>query len=168
MVISFPCEKSRVFWYPLLPANTPTSRTGDHPQAGVDFTVTGVTKATDANGKACFDGLAFDSYTVHESTPSGYKGEADKTVNVDNKASCDGAGGATSTTGEQVTFHNMPLSDNTVSFNSQVSGGTAATIKCIGLTADPADGTPAAFDDTSETFKNLEPGTYNCKVVVDP
>jgi hypothetical protein len=30
---------------------------GDHPHAGVDFTVDGVTKTTDANGKACFDNL---------------------------------------------------------------------------------------------------------------
>src|SRR5919106_488597 len=39
---------------------------GDHPQAGVEFTVNGVTKATDANGQACFDGLLFGDYTVHE------------------------------------------------------------------------------------------------------
>jgi uncharacterized surface anchored protein len=61
---------------------------GDHPQPGVDFTVNGVTKTTDASGKACFDGLLFDSYTVHETTPDGYKGEGDKTVTVDNKAAC--------------------------------------------------------------------------------
>jgi hypothetical protein len=137
---------------------------GDHPQPGVDFTVDGVTKTTDANGQACFDGLLFGSYTVHETVPTGYKGEADKTVTVDNKASCSDA----SYGGESVTFHNTPLSNITVSFESQVSGGTAAQISCTGLTATPPDGTPSAFDDTSETFKNLEPGTYNCTVVVDP
>jgi uncharacterized surface anchored protein len=63
---------------------------GDHPQADVEFTVNGVTKTTDANGQACFDGLLFGDYTVHEVTPAGYKGEADKTVTVDNKASCAG------------------------------------------------------------------------------
>ena len=56
---------------------------GDHPHAGVDFTVDGVTIATDANGQACFDGLGFGSYTVHETTPAGYHGEADKTVVVE-------------------------------------------------------------------------------------
>jgi uncharacterized surface anchored protein len=61
---------------------------GDHPHAGVDFTVNGVTKTTDANGQACFDNLLFGDYTVHEVTPAGYKGEADKTVTVNNKASC--------------------------------------------------------------------------------
>ncbi len=137
---------------------------GDHPHAGVDFTVNGVTKPTDAAGHACFDGLLFGDYTVHEVTPAGYHGEADKTVVVDNKASCSDA----SYVGETVTFHNTPLSNITVSFESQVSGGTASQIACTGLTATPPDGTPGAFDDTSETFKDLEPGTYTCTVVIDP
>jgi Prealbumin-like fold domain len=137
---------------------------GDHPQEGVEFTVNGVTKATDANGKACFDGLLFDDYTVHEATPAGYKGEADKTVTVNNKAAC----ADDPYVGETVSFSNTPLSNITVSFESQVPGGTAATIECAGLTADPADGTPNVFDDLSETFKDLEPGTYTCTVVVDP
>jgi formamidopyrimidine-DNA glycosylase len=138
--------------------------TGDHPQAGVDFTVNGVTKTTDANGKACFDGLLFGDYTVHETTPVGYKGEGDKTVVVDNKAAC----ADDPFVGETVSFSNTPLSNITVSFESQVEGGTAATIDCTGLTATPADGTPNAFNDISETFKDLAPGTYTCTVVVDP
>jgi hypothetical protein len=142
--------------------------TGDHPQAGVDFSITvngsTVTQTTDANGVACFDNLLFGSYTVHESTPAGYQGEADKTVVVDNKASCAGS----PYVGETTTFHNTPLSNITVSFESQVSGGTAAKISCTGLLATPPDGTPNAFDDTSETFKDLVPGTYNCTVVIDP
>ena len=137
---------------------------GDHPQSGVDFTVNGVTHTTGADGKACFDNLLFGDYTVHETTPAGYHGEADKTVTVDNAATCDG----NPYVGENVTFHNTPLSNITVSFASQVTGGTASKISCTGLTADPADGTPNAFDDTSEQFKDLEPGTYNCTVVIDP
>jgi formamidopyrimidine-DNA glycosylase len=137
---------------------------GDHPHAGVDFTVNGVTKTTDANGQACFDGLLFGDYTVHETTPAGYNGEADKTVTVNNKAAC----ADDPYVGETVSFSNTPLSNITVSFESQVPGGTAATIQCTGLTADPPDETPNVFDDTSETFKDLEPGTYTCTVVVDP
>ena len=137
---------------------------GDHPHAGVDFTIGGVTKTTDVNGEACFDGLLFGDYNVHETTPAGYQGEADKTVTVDNAAACadDPYGG------ETVTFTNTPLSNITVSFESQIPGGTAATIACTGLTATPPDGTPSAFDDTSETFEDLVPGTYTCTVVVDP
>jgi hypothetical protein len=137
---------------------------GDHPQSGVDFTVNGVTKTTGANGKACFDNLLFGDHTVHETVPAGYKGEADKTVTVNNKANCSD----TPYVGETVTFHNTPLSNITVAFESQVSGGTAAQIACTGLTATPSDGTPNAFDDDSETFKDLVPGTYNCTVVIDP
>ncbi len=37
---------------------------------------------------ACFDGLTFGDYTVHETVPAGYHGEADKTVTVDNLAFC--------------------------------------------------------------------------------
>jgi uncharacterized surface anchored protein len=137
---------------------------GDHPHSGVNFTVNGVTKATDADGKACFDGLLLGSYTVHETVPAGYHGEADKSVTVDNAAFCTNPGYA----GESVTFHNTPLSDITVSFTSEITGGTAAKISCTGLATNPPDGTPNVFDDTSETFTGLEPGTYSCTVVVDP
>ncbi|HKY75496.1 MAG TPA: SpaA isopeptide-forming pilin-related protein, partial [Acidimicrobiia bacterium] len=96
--------------------------TGDHAHPGVGFTVDGGTaQETDANGQVCFGGLSFGEHIVHEVTPDGYKGEADRTVTVDNNASCsdDPFGG------ETVSFKNVPLSDITVSFNSQVEGGTA-------------------------------------------
>lgn len=137
---------------------------GDHPHAGVEFVVNGVTAATDENGQVCFDGLLLGDYAVHEITPEGYLGEPDKIVTVDTKATC----GVTPYVGETVAFKNMPLSDITVSFSSQIPGGTAAQISCEGLTSKPDDETPGAFDDTSETFVNLVPGTYKCTVVVDP
>ncbi|NUR72380.1 MAG: prealbumin-like fold domain-containing protein [Hamadaea sp.] len=138
--------------------------TGSQPQSGVSFTVNGVTKATDATGQACFDGLLFGSYTVHETVPANYVGEPDKMVTVDNAASC----ADTVYAGEGVSFVNKPLTTITVSSTSQVPGGTAAKISCSGLTPDPADGTPNAFDDTSEAYKDLAPGTYSCTVVIDP
>src|SRR5262249_2967895 len=74
---------------------------GDHPRPGVDFTITGgelpaggVTRTTNAAGRICVDGLVLSShtgvgdYTVHEVTPAGYHGEADKIVTVDTEASC--------------------------------------------------------------------------------
>jgi hypothetical protein len=137
---------------------------GDHPHAGVAFTVNGVTRTTGADGRVCFDNLLFGSYPVREIVPAGYRGEADRMVTVDSRAGCSGVPFA----GESVTFHNTPLSDVTVSFSSQVPGGTAARIGCAGLTATPPDATPDAFDDGSEAFRNLPPGTYTCTVVVDP
>jgi Prealbumin-like fold domain len=131
---------------------------GDHPQSGVDFTVNGVTHATDANGVACFDGLLFGDYTVHETVPAGYHGEADKTVTVDNSATCaDNPYG-----GETVSFHNTPLTNLSVSVDSQIPGGTSSTIDC-GATASAGPG-----DDITASATDLEPGTYNCTIVIDP
>jgi hypothetical protein len=134
---------------------------GNHPHAGVNFTVNGVTKATGTDGVACFDGLTFGTYTVHEETPAGYSGEADKTVTVDNNATCtdDPYGG------ESVAFHNTPLTNITVSVNSQVDGGTASTINC-GDPGDPVSTGPNG--DGSKSKVDLPPGTYTCVIVVDP
>jgi Prealbumin-like fold domain len=143
---------------------------GDHPHPGVDFTVNGVTKKTDAQGVACFDGLLFGSYTVHETTPTGYHGEGDKTVTVDNTAACSD----NPYNGETVSFHNTPLTDVTITSTSQVTGGTTSEIRCTA-------GAPANFPGTdignspqgpagSATVDadDLEPGTYTCRVVIDP
>ncbi|MFI7068280.1 collagen binding domain-containing protein [Kribbella sp. NPDC050124] len=139
---------------------------GSHPHAGVTFTVNGTTVVTDANGKACVDGLLFGTYAVTETVPANYAadGATTKNVTVNNKADCDDS----PYVGETVAFGNTPLSTITVSFTSQVAGGTAAQISCTGLAATPPDGTPNAFDDTSESFQNLLPGTYTCTVVIDP
>lgn len=137
---------------------------GTSAHAGVEFTVNGVKKNTDSNGKACFDGLAFGNYTVTETTPTGYKAQPSQTITVDNKASCTD----NPYVGETASFVNTPLSNITVSFSSQVTGGTQAKISCTGLTATPADATPNDWDDTSEAYLNLDPGTYTCTVVIDP
>jgi len=126
-----------------------------------------VTKQTDANGIACFDNLLFGSYTVHETVPAGYHvqtGDQDQSITVNNKASCSDA----TYVGETARIDNIPLTNLTVSVSSQVTGGTNSKITCTGLTPTPADITPTAFDDTSETVNDLEPGTYTCEVVIDP
>jgi hypothetical protein len=135
---------------------------GDHPHAGVSFTVNNVTKQTDANGVACFDGLVFGSYTVHETVPAGYSVDAnDKLVTVDNGSKCaDNPYG-----GETVSFHNTPLTDLSVTVNSQVDGGTASTVSC---TPDGPSGTTGANGDGTIPDTNLAPGTYTCTIVIDP
>jgi hypothetical protein len=60
-------------------------------------------------------------------------------------------------------FHNTPLTDLTVSVDSQVNGGTASTINCgAGVVSTGPDG------DGSTTRANLPPGTYTCTIVIDP
>src|SRR6266536_1807539 len=135
---------------------------GDHPQAGVTFTVNGVSKVTDANGVACFDGLTFGTYTVHETVPAGYNVDAnDKQVTVDNATTCS----ANPYVGETVSFHNTPLTDLSVTINSQVDGGTASTVTC---TPDGPSGSTGANGDGTFSDTNLTPGTYTCTIVIDP
>jgi hypothetical protein len=138
---------------------------GDHPHAGVGFTIGGTPVTTDANGQACVDGLAFGSYDVVETVPAGYVGEGGstttvtKSVTVDNSATC----AALPYAGESVSFHNTPLTNLTVSVDSQVDGGTASTIDCgAGVVSTGPNG------DGSTSRNNLVPGTYTCTIVIDP
>ena len=143
---------------------------GDHGHPGVTFTVTGgnlpaagVTAVTDSSGVACVDGLLLSSfagdYTVTETVPNGYNadGQTAKTVTVSAEATC--AGGA----GNSVSFSNTPLTDVTVSVDSQVDGGTASTIDCDGETASTGPN-----GDGSLTLLDNEPGTITCTIVIDP
>ena len=149
---------------------------GDQPHPGVTFTVTGGSLAnpgtsvqTGADGKVCVDNLVVSSlvgnYSVAETVPAGYvaKSTNPQTGVVVTEGSCAG----TKTT---VNFDNMPLTDITVSVNSQVDGGTASTIEC-GFSAGTDKTIPATAPDNGDgslTKTGLEPGTYTCTIVVDP
>ncbi len=141
---------------------------GSAPHEGVTFTVTGgelpaggVTAVTDANGKACVDNLLDGSYTVTETLPAGYhaEGALAKNATVVDEATC--AAGPKA----GVSFVNIPLTNLTVSVDSQIDGGTASTIDC-GDATDPVE--TGANGDGSKSKVDLEPGTYTCVVVIDP
>lgn len=144
---------------------------GAQPHPGVTFTVEGgelaaggVAVVTDANGKACVDDLVVSSlvgdYTVTETVPTGYVADGDtvQTVAV-TEGSCAAANG--------VSFSNTPLTNVTVSVDSQIDGGTASTIDCDGAT-----GSTGANGDGSVTVVDLEPTapaiTLTCTIVIDP
>jgi Prealbumin-like fold domain len=131
---------------------------GDHPHAGVTFTVNGVSKQTDANGVACFDGLDFGTYTVHETVPAGYAPVADQQVTVDNAATC----AETPYVGETASFHNTPLTDVSITVHSQVTGGTSSTVDCSN---DLLDGTGG---DVNSSAPDQEPQTITCTITIDP
>jgi hypothetical protein len=139
---------------------------GSHPESGVSFTVNGVTQQTGADGTTCFGSLPFATYTVHETVPAGESVAVnDQQVTVDNNTTCDTVPYA----GESVTFANTPLTDITVSVNSQVDGGTASTMVCKdAANATVASGSTDAVGDGSATALSLAPGTYTCTVVIDP
>jgi hypothetical protein len=145
------------------------------PHPGVTFTVTGgglpagTTVTTDADGVACLDGLAFAGYTVTESVPAGYvSDDSEQTVTVDNTASC----GDDPYGGESVAFHNTPLTNVTVSVDSQIDGGTASTIVCTDAAANESSASTGANGDGSLTVNNLLPTdptvTLTCEITVDP
>jgi hypothetical protein len=147
----------------------------DQPHPGVTFTITGgelpaagVTAVTDSSGVACVDGLVLSSlvgdYTVTETVPTGYvaDGLTSKTVPVTAEATCLGGGG------NGVSFSNTPLTNVTVSVDSQVDGGTSSTIDC-----GPAGDTTTGPDgDGSLVVNDLLPtapdATLVCTITIDP
>ena len=144
---------------------------GTGPHAGVTFTVSGsgidpIVVVTGADGKACVDGLLFGDYVVTETVPNGYvSDDAVKEVTVDQNASC------TTGTPETVSFSNTPLTNVTVSVDSQVDGGTASTISCVGA-GGTTNASTGANGDGSLTVSDLLPTdpavTLTCTVIVDP
>jgi hypothetical protein len=145
---------------------------GSHPHAGVSFTITGgnlpaagTTVVTDANGVACLDNLVQSTtpYIVTESVPAGYvSDDAEKPVTVDSDATCADVPYG----GETVSFSNTPLTDVSITINSQVVGGTASSVTC---TPDgPSGTTTVGTGDGTFSDTNLVPQTITCTIVIDP
>jgi hypothetical protein len=149
---------------------------GDHPHAGVTFTVTGgnlpaagVSAVTDANGEACVDGLVLSSfvgdYTVTETVPANYSvddpGDT-RTVTVTTESECGDGNEAVEV------FRNTPLTNVTVSVDSQEPGGTDSEITCDSQTVSTDDAT----GDGSLTVEDLLPTapdvTITCEITIDP
>ncbi|MFC9917973.1 prealbumin-like fold domain-containing protein [Agromyces binzhouensis] len=149
----------------------------NHPHEGVDFTITGgelppegVLVTTDANGVACYTGLVVSglvgNYTVEESIPDGYvmAVPGTQTANVA-EASADDCSDANAGAVKQ--FTNIPLTNITVSVDSQVPGGTFSSIECDVAGSDSVS-IADAIDDPSITINDLEPRTVVCTIVIDP
>jgi hypothetical protein len=147
---------------------------GDDAHAGVDFTIEGgilpsggTTVTTGADGTACVDGLVFGTYTVTESVPAGYvSDDASKDVVVNMTSNCGDGNEAA------VSFHNTPLTNVTVSVDSQVDGGTASVISCTDADGNVYGGSTGPNGDGSLTVNDLLPTdptvTLTCTVIVDP
>jgi hypothetical protein len=150
--------------------------------SGAKFSVTGTdllggavssTLTTGADGTACVAGLPWNgtgnAFSVTETAaPSGYSldnGNA-QSVNVTQNADCGTNVGTAATRG----FTDTPLTKLSVTAAADQPGATQSTITCS------TDGTgftnpfaKAALNDPATASKDgLNPGTYYCKVVVDP
>ncbi|WP_344378998.1 prealbumin-like fold domain-containing protein, partial [Agromyces tropicus] len=141
---------------------------GDHPQSGVDFTVTGGSLpaggqvvTTDANGRACIAAIDSGDYEVTETVPSGYAVTSanPQTATVVQDTDCNDD--------PTVTFTNVPLTNLTVSVDSQVDGGTFSSISCDVAGSDTVS-LGDMMDDPSITINDLEPRTVVCTIVIDP
>ena len=135
---------------------------GTAPHAGVTFNVSGEGDfVTDANGDICVEGLTPGDFTITETLPAGYHNATlTDTYTVVAGTDCD--------TAEVSSFVNTPLTNVTVSVDSQIDGGTASTITCDGssATTDPLTG------DGSLTVNDLLPTapvvTLTCTITIDP
>ena len=128
-------------------------------------------KTNSTTGVICVPEVRPGSYTVVETgaTQTGYALDTSvENVTVSLTDTCDT---------KSVSFENVPKSKVTVTFESLVPGGTAASISCSlgGTTVNPDAGadagdatTPVTFDDLSEVYGALLPGVYTCTINVDP
>jgi hypothetical protein len=150
---------------------------GVAPHPGVTFTVTGgglpaagVTAVTNAQGHACVENLVVSSlvgqYTVTETVPSGYHAQdGPQQVSVVEGGAC----GAEPNADADVQFDNIPLTDLSITADGQVTGGTKSHIACVDANGDPIGNSPQGYGDpVTVTANNLEPGEYDCHVIIDP
>ena len=151
------------------------SESGTIGVAGVKFTVTNSNNGTneeittDSSGLACIDGLPVSvldgDYTVTETVPDGYANPAPTQVVSVSESSCDGGDGTLAQ------FENTPLTNVTISVDSQIPGGTASVMECTSGQGTVSAGTNPDGDG-SLTVSDLLPtdpdATITCTVVVDP
>jgi hypothetical protein len=156
---------------------------GNPDLSGVKFTITNAINGTnvevftDADGEACVDNLAVSvldgDYTVTETLPSGYANDDLVEVVTVAESTC------TSGNGVVASFENIPLTDVTVTVDSQIAGGTATVIECWdgAITGDPEytksiPGTSPDNGDGSLEIEDLRPTdpavTLTCEITVDP
>jgi hypothetical protein len=161
---------------------TKTSSKDDSHLAGATFSITGPSSysnsvSSGSDGTVCVDGLLWGDYTVTETAaPSNYKIDdpSGHIVTVDNNAKCSDS----TYVGETISFSDTPLSKIEVIFTSLAGTDVtkaqivcvkgATTIDAVSENGDDDDTTTPVYDDTDETFTNLDPGTYTCTVVIDP
>jgi len=139
---------------------------GNTALAGATFSIAGQSVTTGSDGTACVENLAFGNYDVSETAaPTGYQRDDTTThsVAVNANRTC-----ADITAANALAFNDTPLTDISVTVNSQDdgAGGTLSTISCV--KGANTEGSATSAHDPSVSMTNKTPGTYVCTVVVDP
>jgi hypothetical protein len=96
--------------------------------------------------------------------------DAEKPVSVTAESTCGDGNEA------PVSFHNTPLTNITVSVDSQVNGGTASDVECLAPDGTTVVGSGSTDGDGDATVpaENLLPSeppdgaAYTCTIVIDP
>jgi Prealbumin-like fold domain len=150
-----------------------SSKAAATPLAGATFSIKNssgtvvATPTSGSDGTVCVGSLPFDDYTVTETAaPSGYSIDTtSKDANITSAGDCTSSG----TPSVSLTFTDTPKTDLTVEAKSQVSGGTKSTITCGVDPSNTGTGTGGSLaEDSKLTATGLAPGTYDCKIVIDP
>jgi hypothetical protein len=123
----------------------------------------------EGTGVICVDKLSvLGKYKVtEEKAPAGYAiSTTEKEVEVKgNAAKC----GVTPFSGASLTFEDEPLTEISASAKSEAVGGSKTTITCKNSKEEGVGSSPQGpAESPTVTAKELKPGTYDCKVVVDP
>lgn len=147
---------------------------GVAPVAGVKFDVTdaaGVvdTYTTGADGTVCVNNYGFQTLNVHEQVPAGYAPIADQQVVINAVSYCD-----PETYGAapfDAPFVNVPLTNLTITVDSQIDGATNSRIVCKDSNGNILDTQTAG--DGSLFIPDLKPtdplvATMHCDVFIDP
>ena len=133
---------------------------------------------SNATGAVCIGGLVFGDYVVTETgAPTGFKldSSAGVTVTVSQNATCNSNNDAIATgTGASQSFSDTPKTDITVEAKAQLTGATESTVTCGtgvssgDITGSIGDSPKGPASDAKVTDTGESPGTYYCKIVVDP
>jgi hypothetical protein len=146
-------------------------------------TQVGSEKTTGAAGTACFDGLSWSGagtsyYVIESGAPTGFANDnaAGVTRVVTQNAKCSDSNIASEAATWTAT--DQPLTNLTVTVSSALAHATNSSISCvvhgtannIGNSPVPSSGLgdPETMNANSGNSKQLEPGTYDCQIVIDP
>jgi hypothetical protein len=134
---------------------------------------------SNSTGTVCIGGLSFGDYVVTETgAPTGFKLDSSTpvTVTVSHNASCNSTNDAiASGTGATQTFTDTPKTDVTVEAKAQLSGATQSTVTCGtgvdstgAITGTIGNSPQGPASDAKVTDTGESPGTYYCKIFIDP